>query len=101
MPCSHIRYLYPFTLIIKKTTEILKKHFFANILSHYQQLKKIRLKKVYILFNNSKSAIDEKCMESKKVLDYLSRGTITSNKGIPRISEISTLYLLLLLKDLQ
>ena len=49
---------YPFTFIIKKTTANLKKYLFANILSYSYQLKKIRLKKVYIIFNNSKNNRD-------------------------------------------
>ena len=58
MSWSHIRSFYPFTFIIKKTTAILKKYLFANILSYSHKLKKNWLKKVYIIFNNSKSNRD-------------------------------------------
>ena len=58
MSWSHIRSFYPFTFIIKKTTAILKKYIFANILSYARKLKKNIVKKVYIIINNSKSNRD-------------------------------------------
>ena len=58
MSWSHIRCFYPFTFNIKKTTPILKKYIFVNILSYSYQTQKIWLKKVYLTCNISKSNRD-------------------------------------------